>query len=102
MRTAGATPIAIAMNNDEILRLIDHISRDKDIPKEHVFLALEDALALGVRKRLGAGEDLVVKIDRATGEVSMEDDEEVYEFDLAELGRIAAQAVKQVMMLKFR
>jgi N utilization substance protein A len=90
------------MNYEDILRMIDVISREKDIDKEQIFLALEDALALGVRKRLGAGEDLVVKIDRKTGEVSMEDDEEVYEFDLGELGRIAAQAVKQVMMQKFR
>jgi N utilization substance protein A len=90
------------MNRDDLLRMIDVIHRDKDIPKETIFLALEDALALGVRKRLGAGEDLIVKIDRKTGEVTMEDDEEVYEFDLGELGRIAAQAVKQVMMQKFR
>jgi N utilization substance protein A len=82
--------------------MIDVIHRDKDIPKEVIFVALEDALALGVRKRLGAGEDLVVRIDRKTGAVGMEDDEEVYEFDLQELGRIAAQAVKQVMMQKFR
>ena len=90
------------MNRDDLLRMIDVIHRDKDIPKETIFLALEDALALGVRKRLGAGEDLIVKIDRKTGEVTMEDDEEVYEFDLGELGRIAAQAVKQVMMQRFR
>jgi N utilization substance protein A len=90
------------MNQDDLLRMIDVIHRDKEIPKETIFLALEDALALGVRKRLGAGEDLVVKIDRQTGEVTMEDEEEVYEFDLAELGRIAAQAVKQVMMQKLR
>jgi len=90
------------MNKDDLLRMIDVIHRDKDIPKETIFLALEDALALGVRKRLGAGDDLVVAIDRQTGEVQMEDDEEVYEFDLGELGRIAAQAVKQVMMQKFR
>ncbi|MBL8800912.1 MAG: transcription termination factor NusA [Planctomycetes bacterium] len=90
------------MNNEDILRMIDIIHRDKEIDKETIFLALEDALALGVRKRLGTGEDLVVRIDRKTGEVSMEDDEEVYEFDLAELGRIAAQAVKQVMNQKLR
>jgi transcription termination/antitermination protein NusA len=90
------------MNQDDLLRMIDVIHRDKDIPKEVIFQALEDALALGVRKRLGAGEDLVVGIDRKTGAVTMEDDEEVYEFDLQELGRIAAQAVKQVMMQKFR
>jgi len=90
------------MNNEDILRMIDVIHRDKEIDKETIFRALEDALALGVRKRLGAGEDLVVQIDRKSGEVSMEDDEEVYEFDLAELGRIAAQAVKQVMNQKLR
>jgi len=90
------------MNKDDFLRMIDVIHRDKDIPKEVIFAALEEALALGARKRLGAGEDLVVKIDRKTGEISMEDDEEVYEFDLQELGRIAAQAVKQVMLQKFR
>lgn len=90
------------MNSEDILRMIDVIHRDKEIDKETIFLALEDALALGVRKRLGAGEDLVVSIDRKTGDVSMEDDEEVYEFDLSELGRIAAQAVKQVMNQKLR
>jgi N utilization substance protein A len=90
------------MNNEDILRMIDVIHRDKEIDKETIFLALEDALALGVRKRLGAGEDLVVHIDRKSGAVSMEDDEEVYEFDLSELGRIAAQAVKQVMNQKLR
>ena len=90
------------MNQDDLLRMIDVIHRDKDIPKEVIFQSLEDALALGVRKRLGAGEDLVVQIDRETGEVTMEDDEEVYEFDLQELGRIAAQAVKLVMMQRFR
>ena len=90
------------MKQDDLLRMIDVIHRDKDIPKEVIFQSLEDALALGVRKRLGAGEDLVVQIDRASGEVTMEDDEEVYEFDLQELGRIAAQAVKQVMMQRFR
>jgi len=82
--------------------MVDMIHREKDISKETIFLALEDALAVGVRKRLGAGEDLIVQIDRQTGEITMEDDEEVYEFDLAELGRIAAQAVKQVMIQKFR
>jgi N utilization substance protein A len=90
------------MNQEDLLRMIDDIHRDKDIPKEVIFLALEEALALGARKRLGAGEDLIVKIDRKTGEIGMEDDEEVYEFDLQELGRIAAQAVKQVMLQKFR
>ncbi|MFT5154773.1 MAG: N utilization substance protein A, partial [Planctomycetota bacterium] len=52
--------------------------------------------------RLGMGEELLVSLDRTTGEVTMEDDEEVYEFELAELGRIAAQAVKQGFMQRVR
>ena len=63
---------------------------------------MEEALAAGVRKRLGLGEELVVSIDRTSGEVTMEDDEEVYEFELSELGRIAAQAVKQGFMQRVR
>jgi len=90
------------MNPEDVLRMIDVIHRDKDIPKEVIFRGLEEALAAGVRKRLGVGEDLVVRIDRKSGEVSMEDDEEEYEFDLAELGRIAAQAVKQGFQQRLR
>jgi len=67
-----------------------------------LFRGLEEALAAGVRKRLGVGEDLVVKIDRQSGEIHMEDTEEEYEFDMAELGRIAAQAVKQGFMQRVR
>ncbi|HJM56740.1 MAG: transcription termination factor NusA [Planctomycetes bacterium] len=90
------------MNGQELLRLIDLIHATKDIPREVVFLGLEDALAGGVRKRLGLDEDLVVTIDRESGEVTIEDDEEVYEFELSELGRIAAQAVKQGFSQKVR
>jgi transcription termination/antitermination protein NusA len=98
----GASVPTQPMNPEDLLRMIDVIHRDKDIPKEVIFRALEEALAAGVRKRLGVGEDLVVRIDRKSGEVSMEDDEEEYEFDLAELGRIAAQAVKQGFQQRLR
>jgi N utilization substance protein A len=90
------------MNGEELLRMIEVIHTNKDIPKEVVFRALEDALAQGARKRLGLGEELVVTIDRESGEVTMEDEEDVYEFDLSELGRIAAQAVKQGFLQRVR
>jgi N utilization substance protein A len=64
------------MNPEDLLRMIDVIHRDKDIPKEVIFRGLEEALAAGVRKRLGVGEDLVVHIDRKSGVVTMEDAEE--------------------------
>jgi len=90
------------MNPDDMLRMIDVIHRDKDIPKEVIFRGLEESLAAAVRKRLGAGEDLIVKIDRKTGAVSMEDAEEEYEFDMQELGRITAQAFKQGLQQRLR
>lgn len=90
------------MNPEEVLRMVDVLHREKDIPKEVIFRALEEALAQGVRKRLGVGEDLVVKIDRKSGAISMEDAEEEYEFDMQELGRIAAQAVKQGLLQRLR
>jgi N utilization substance protein A len=90
------------MNSEDLLRMIDVIHRDKDIPKEVIFLGLEDALAVGVRKRLGAGEDLIVTIDRQSGEILVEDEEEEYEMEMGELGRIAAQAIKQGFLQKLR
>ncbi|TAJ09297.1 MAG: transcription termination factor NusA [Planctomycetota bacterium] len=92
----------LSMNREDLLRLVDVIHRDKDIPAELIFQGLESAVGAAVKKRLGAGEDLVVAIDRKSGEISIEDDEGVYEFDLAELGRIAAQAFKQGFIQKIR
>lgn len=90
------------MKKEDIQRMIDVIHRDKDVPKEVIFEALEQAIAAAIRKRIGAGDDLVVRIDRETCDVEIEDDEGEYEFDLEQLGRIAAQAFKQVMMQKLR
>jgi len=90
------------MNPEDLLRTIDALHRDRDISKEVLFLGLEDAIAAAVRKRLGVGEDLIVKIDRTDGELSIEDDEGEYEFDPADLGRIAAQAAKQTFLQKVR
>jgi N utilization substance protein A len=90
------------MNTEELLRMVDAIHRDRNIDKEIVFQALEDAFVAAVRKKLGAGEDLVVEIDRKTGEYTIEDDEGEYEFDPAILGRIAAQTFKQSLIQRIR
>ncbi len=90
------------MNAEEVLRMIDALHREKDIPTEILFAGLEDAIGAAIRKRLGVGEDLRVSIDRKTGEISVEDDEGGYEFELADLGRIAAQACKQAFIQKLR
>jgi N utilization substance protein A len=90
------------MNPDDLLRLIDVLHREKDVPKEVLFAALEEAIAAAVRKRLGVGEDLKVSIEQQSGEIHVEDSEGEYEMDLADLGRIAAQAFKQTFLQKVR
>ncbi|MFT5290148.1 MAG: N utilization substance protein A [Planctomycetota bacterium] len=91
-----------AMNTEDLLRMIDVLHREKDIPKEVLFAGLEEAVSVAIRKRLGVGEDLVVAIDRESGDIAVEDDEGEYEFELSELGRIAAQACKQTFLQKVR
>jgi N utilization substance protein A len=88
------------MNPSELLRLVDSLHREKDIDTESVFKGIESALLSAARKHLGASENLVVSIDRRTGEVSAKDGDR--EIDPSDLGRIAAQTAKQVMIQKIR
>lgn len=91
------------MNGDELIRLVDAIHREKDISRESLFEALEAALLTAVKKKYGEREDLAIEIDRRTGEIiAWEGDEEAEDIDLSELGRIAAQTARQVMMQKIR
>ena len=57
------------MNPSELLRLVDGLHREKDIDSESVFKGIESALLSAARKHLGASENLVVAIDRQTGEI---------------------------------
>ncbi len=82
--------------------MVGLIAQEKGVEKELVFEAIEVAMAAGVRKKLGAGEDLVVKIDRKTGDYEIYDSEDEYDVSPQELGRIVAQAVKQGMIQKLR
>ncbi len=90
------------MNPEELLRMVDAIHRNRDISKDVLFQSLELAIGSAVKKRLGAGEDLEVTIDRGNGEITIEDEEGEYELDLEVLGRIAAQSGKQVLMQRIR
>ncbi|MEW6073072.1 MAG: transcription termination factor NusA [Planctomycetota bacterium] len=90
------------MDPESLLRYIEQVHYEKDIPKDVLFRGLEEAIAAAIRKRLGVGEDLRVSVDRETGEIGVEDDEGEYEFELADLGRIAAQACKQAFLQKIR
>ena len=87
--------------NQELLRIVENIARDKNIDKESIFVDLEEAMVSAVRKHFGDPEsDIVVTIDRSTGKVAASRDDQP--IDIQRLGRIPAQTAKQVMIQKIR
>jgi len=87
--------------NSELLRIVDNIARDKNIDKESIFIDLEEAMVSAVRKHFGdMDSEIVVQINRETGEMTAFKDEE--KIDWKRLGRIPAQTAKQVMIQKIR
>ena len=58
------------MNPSDMMRIVDSLHREKNIDKELVFLAIESALITAAKKHYGELEDIVVTINRETGELS--------------------------------
>lgn len=89
--------------NQELIRIVDNIARDKNIDRESIFTDLESAMVSAARKYFGKAEleaDIQVKIDRQSGEiVAFKDGEQI---DIKRLGRIPAQTAKQVMIQKIK
>src|SRR5262250_1310451 len=54
--------------NRELLLLVDALSREKNVPKDIVFTALEAALASATKKKYADNIDARVSIDRETGD----------------------------------
>ena len=54
--------------NRELLLLVDALAREKNVPKDIVFTALESALASATKKRFHEDIDARVQIDRETGD----------------------------------
>lgn len=90
------------MNGSEMLRLVDSISRDRNVDKETLLNDLEQAMVSAARKHFNAvdTEDFTCEIDRLNGEINVFRGEEF--IPLEDLGRIPAQTAKQVMIQRFR
>jgi transcription termination/antitermination protein NusA len=87
--------------NQDLLRIVENIARDKNIDKESIFADLEESMVSAVRKHFGTPDSVIeVKIDRATGQVTAFNDKEL--IDIRRLGRIPAQTAKQVMIQKIK
>ncbi len=88
------------MPTSDILRLVDSISRDKNIDKDQLLADLEMAMISAIRRTYGETAEIVVDIDRLSGGITASSDGTP--ISMAELGRISAQTCKQVMIQKFR
>ena len=79
--------------NSEILMILDSIEREKGIPKDVLFEAIESALVSAAKRILGRErEDIKVTIDRETGEIKIAAAGK--KVKSVEFGRIAAQTAK--------
>jgi N utilization substance protein A len=88
------------MKGSDLVRIVDQMHHEKNIDREIIFAGIEAALQLATEKRYGEDASVSVTIDRDSGEIHARKGEQ--EIDPAELGRIAAQSAKQVMIQKIR
>jgi N utilization substance protein A len=87
-----------------MMRIIDSIARDRNIDREQLIQDLELAMVSAARKHYQTldTEEFVCTIDRLNGEMTLLRHGEPMDLSPDELGRIAAQTFKQVMIQRFR
>ncbi|MBU0617562.1 MAG: transcription termination factor NusA, partial [Planctomycetes bacterium] len=85
--------------NQDLLRIIDSICRDKNIDRDGFMVDLENAMASAIRKAYET-EDAEVKLDPISGDISAHVEGDT--IDMQTLGRIAAQTAKQVIIQRTR
>ncbi|MFN4260123.1 MAG: transcription termination factor NusA [Gemmataceae bacterium] len=88
------------MNGAELLRNVELLHREKNIPRELIFQGIETAVQVAAARHYGDEEEVVVTINRDSGEIRAQRGEMVIDPEV--LGRIAAQSAKQAMIQKIR
>ena len=61
----------VSANRLELLQIADAVAREKNIDKEIVVEAIEEAIQKGAKSRYGAHHDIRAKIDPKTGELAL-------------------------------
>src|SRR6476646_2823684 len=84
----------------DLVRIVDSIHRDKNISKDILFEGIQSALATAATKNYTATTEILVNIDPENGQIEATKDGA--RMDPSELGRIAAQTAKQVIIQKIR
>ncbi len=86
--------------NQDLLRLVDVIHRDKNIEKDIIFSGIEACLLSAARKNLGTTDDVEVTIDHESGDIVITCNGTP--LDPKMLGRISALTGKQVLIQKIK
>ena len=84
----------------DLVRIVDSIHRDKNIAKDILFEGIQSALTTAARKHYPEAAEIEVRIDPDSG--AIEATKDGIKMDPSELGRIAAQTAKQVIIQKIR
>src|SRR5437762_12085961 len=88
------------MKGSDLLRIVEQMHQDKRISRDLIFDSIQAAFQLAAEKHYGEEENIVVTIDRDSGELTaLHNDQPI---DPDKLGRIAAQSAKQLMIQKIR
>ena len=92
------------VNPAEMLRILDSISRDRNVDRALLIRDLELAMVSAARKYFNTldTEEFACVIDPVTGTMSLTRHGQPLDMPPAAFGRIAAQTFKQVMIQKFR
>jgi N utilization substance protein A len=93
------------MDKRDLLRIVDQMHHEKNIKRDVIFEGIEAALQMAAQKFFGEESEVVVTIDRDSGEIVARKGEEPLDpslFDPSLFGRIVAQSAKQVMIQKIR
>ncbi len=86
--------------NQELIKMVESVAREKNIDPEVVYEDLEMAMYSAIRKAGDEDDEIIVNIDRASGEITASVNGEP--MSVRDLGRIAAQTAKQVMIQRIR
>src|SRR5204863_9604730 len=88
--------------NQDLIRIVDGIARDKNIERDQIYTDIEQSIASALRKQFNTEDttEFKVTLERGTGDIrAWRNDQEI---PLNVLGRIAAQTAKQVMIQLIR
>ncbi|MBU5669074.1 transcription termination factor NusA [Peptoniphilus sp. MSJ-1] len=82
--------------NQEFIDALDEIEKEKGISKEIVFEALESALVSSYRKNYGTSQNVIVNMNRETGEIKLYASKEIVEEVEDEQLQISLENAKQI------